>query len=325
MTTKQDLKIDENAPNAASGPISVASDGTPPEMATLEPGDPTDQIDVSPEISFIEIDRIEPDLGQPRKFFDSDALSNLKDSIAANSVLNPILVRASERRTDSFVIIDGQRRWQACAELKLKTIQCRVVKSDERGYQILALTQNMQREDLLPIEKANALAALLAKMKGENNKFKQKALTKIVNLKETSISEFLKISSLDPVIKNEAEKSQEWSSKKLLRLAKIKNIKSRTEKFLELKAVVDKKMEKARANSPSPPTPNGGGGAGTIRKPAHGGVSLAQARQRVEAWKKYLAKVKKADWKAADIAVIKNDLETLLKILDEARPADTTA
>jgi ParB family chromosome partitioning protein len=127
----------------------------------------------------------------------------LKASINATSLHDPILVRKHHHLEGHYIIIDGQRRWTSCSDLGHKQIKCRVVDSDEQGYRTLALTQNIHREDLLPIEKANAIASLFERLKGEDNDVKQKILVDIVNLKKNTISELITTSKLDDYIKND--------------------------------------------------------------------------------------------------------------------------
>jgi ParB family chromosome partitioning protein len=181
------------------------------------------RITVLDEVLTMDINLIEPDPKQPRKLFDPDTLINLKNSISTNSLLDPILVRNNEDKEGFYLIVDGERRWRASKDLNLTTIKCRIVMSDNDGYAIVALTQNLHRDDLLPIEKANAFSRLLTRLQGEDANVRQKELIKIVNLSENYISEILKISNLDDTIKEEALKSKRWSTNKLLQLAKIKN------------------------------------------------------------------------------------------------------
>jgi ParB family chromosome partitioning protein len=192
----------------------------------------------------MDINLIEPDPKQPRKLFDPDSLVNLKNSISTNSLLDPILVRNNEDKEGFYLIVDGERRWRASKDLNLTTIKCRIVRSDNDGYAIVALTQNMHRDDLLPIEKANAFSRLLTRLQGEDENVRQKELIKIVSLSENYISEILKISTLDDTIKEEALKSKRWSTNKLLQLAKIKNTDLKMNKFNELKSIIDKKESK---------------------------------------------------------------------------------
>ncbi|MDR0620365.1 MAG: ParB/RepB/Spo0J family partition protein [Deltaproteobacteria bacterium] len=202
------------------------------------------EIKISDEIVSIDINKIEPDPGQPRKLFDPETLKDLAYSIDKNSLHIPLFVRENEQKHGFYIIVDGERRWRACKELNLTEIQCRLVWSNVDGYQIVALTQNLHREDLLPIEKANAFANLLDRLKVSDEKAKQKELMKIVNLSENYISEILKINTLPDLIKEEALKSKEWSIHKLLQLAKIKNGETRMKKFEETKASINNKGKK---------------------------------------------------------------------------------
>jgi hypothetical protein len=86
-------------------------------------------------------------------------------------------------------------------------------------------------------------------LKGDDKKTNQKVLVTIVNLAENSVSEFITISTLDEKIKKEAEKSKLWSGRKLLQLTKIKDNETRVAKFLEFKAIIDKKLGRNVADS----------------------------------------------------------------------------
>jgi ParB/RepB/Spo0J family partition protein len=166
-------------------------------------------------------------------------LTNLKNSIETNSLQNPIFVRKNDQKPGFYIIVDGERRWRACKNLNKTKIKCRIVTSDAKGYKIVALVQNLHRDDLLPIERANALANLLARLQGSDDAT-QNALSKIVNLSQNYISELITISKLDDLIKEEALTSKKWSANKLLQLAKIKNADKRMTKFEEFKAIINK-------------------------------------------------------------------------------------
>jgi ParB/RepB/Spo0J family partition protein len=144
--------------------------------AYSDKSDPS-SINISNQIMLIDIAMIEPDSDQPRKIFDSETLINLQNSIEQTTLQNPILVRRNEEIPNYFIFVDGERRWRAYKELKHSNIPCRVVTTNAEGYQIMALTQNLQREDLLPIEKAAALASLLEKLKGSDQNAKQRTLS----------------------------------------------------------------------------------------------------------------------------------------------------
>lgn len=112
------------------------------------------------EIRDIPIDQIRPNPSQPRKFLDESKLRELADSIRNKGLLEEILVRPKD---EYFEIVHGERRWRACKLLGLETIKAKVEPfSDEEAFE-LSLTENIQRENLLPIEEARAYRALANK------------------------------------------------------------------------------------------------------------------------------------------------------------------
>lgn len=101
---------------------------------------------------------IDPKSDQPRKSFDAEALSQLADSIAANGVLQPILVRAAGGR---YTIIAGERRFRAARQAGLSEIPALVLEADDETAAKYALIENLQREDLNPYEEAAAIRKLM--------------------------------------------------------------------------------------------------------------------------------------------------------------------
>ena len=106
----------------------------------------------------IEVSRIEPNPNQPRIQFDEGALGELADSIRERGVLQPILLRPEG---DGFMIIAGERRWRAAQRAQLHTIPAIVRDIDESTIAELALIENIQREDLNPLEEAEAYKQLI--------------------------------------------------------------------------------------------------------------------------------------------------------------------
>ena len=102
--------------------------------------------------STLRISQIDPTPGQPRKEFDGEALAQLADSIGAHGVLQPILVR--EVAPDRYRIVAGERRWRASKMAGLSEIPAIVVDISDREAAEIALIENIQREDLNPIEEA---------------------------------------------------------------------------------------------------------------------------------------------------------------------------
>ena len=101
---------------------------------------------------------IDPKSGQPRKTFDAESLAELADSIATHGVLQPILVRAAGN--GRYQIIAGERRWRAAKLANLSEIPAVILDSDDLAAAEIALVENLQREDLNPIEEALAFKSL---------------------------------------------------------------------------------------------------------------------------------------------------------------------
>ncbi len=98
---------------------------------------------------------------QPRTVFDEDKLNELASSIKEHGVVQPILVRKTEE--GSYEIVAGERRWRACKKLGIKNIPAIVKELDEKETTEIALIENIQREDLNPIEEASAYRTLIDK------------------------------------------------------------------------------------------------------------------------------------------------------------------
>ena len=100
----------------------------------------------------LRLSEIEPNRDQPRKDFDEEALGELAASIEKHGLLQPIAVRPTA--TGTYQIIAGERRWRACRMAGLETVPVVIKEADDREYTELALIENLQREDLNPVEEA---------------------------------------------------------------------------------------------------------------------------------------------------------------------------
>jgi len=107
----------------------------------------------------IDIDRILPNSRQPRKNFNEDGLNELADSIRERGIVQPIVVRALE--DGFFQLIAGERRWRAAQRAGLLRIPAVIREADEHASLEIALIENLQREDLNPIEEAQAYERLI--------------------------------------------------------------------------------------------------------------------------------------------------------------------
>ncbi|MEC9364549.1 MAG: ParB/RepB/Spo0J family partition protein [Pseudomonadota bacterium] len=105
------------------------------------------------------VDTLHPGKHQPRRHFDDEALAALADSIRAQGVVQPIVVRPAGG--DRYEIVAGERRWRAAKLAGLKAVPVVVRALDERGAMAVALVENIQRADLNPLEEAEALHKLI--------------------------------------------------------------------------------------------------------------------------------------------------------------------
>lgn len=103
--------------------------------------------------------KIEPRADQPRSVFDDEALQELSESIATHGILQPITVRPLD--SGYYQIIAGERRWRAARLAGLREVPVRIIDADDRQAQELALVENLQREDLNPLEEARGYRLLM--------------------------------------------------------------------------------------------------------------------------------------------------------------------
>lgn len=110
------------------------------------------------EVTRLPLQKVEPNPNQPRRRFDEEELQSLADSIAEHGILQPLAVRAMEG--GFYQIIAGERRWRAARLAGLKEVPVVVVEADDRTVMELALIENLQRQDLNPMEEAEGYRVL---------------------------------------------------------------------------------------------------------------------------------------------------------------------
>ena len=110
-------------------------------------------------VQMIDIGRIDPNLDQPRKAFSQESISLLAQSISVQGILQPILVVKGNK--DRFTIVAGERRWRAAREAGLKEVPCLIREMDKTQQMEVALIENLQREDLNPLEVAQGIRQLM--------------------------------------------------------------------------------------------------------------------------------------------------------------------
>lgn len=135
------------------------------------------------------ITEIVPNREQPRKQFDEEALSELADSIAQHGVLQPLLVRPMTDGT--YQLVAGERRWRASRMAGLTEVPVVIREMDEQEAAAIALIENLQREDLNPIEEARGFRSLM-----ETYGMTQEETAKVVNKSRPAITNAIRLLSL---------------------------------------------------------------------------------------------------------------------------------
>ena len=159
---------------------------------------PLDELDVKPEIDvnkktstpdeMVKISKIEPRKDQPRKNFNEDKLQELADSIKKYGIIEPIIVQAGK---DHYEIVAGERRWRAAMKAGLKEVPVLIRNFTEQEKAEISLIENIQREDLNPIEEAMAYKTLL-----EKYDLKQDEVAEIVSKSRTTITNSIRLLNL---------------------------------------------------------------------------------------------------------------------------------
>ena len=136
-----------------------------------------------------------PNSDQPRKKFDEESLKDLSESIKAHGLLQPITVKNND--DGKFTIIAGERRWRASQIAGIKKVPVNIINIDDKNLFELALVENIQREDLNPVEAAMAIKDLI-----EKYNFSNEQLIKVTGKKRASISNTLRILELPKKVLN---------------------------------------------------------------------------------------------------------------------------
>lgn len=144
------------------------------------------------------VERIQRGRFQPRRFFDEDRLRELADSIAAQGMVQPIVVRLVEG--DHYEIVAGERRWRAAQLAGLSDVPVIVRQVDDQAAMAMALIENIQRDDLNPLEEAAALHRLL-------NEFEltHQQVAQAVGKSRTTVTNLMRLLDLDPAVKELVE------------------------------------------------------------------------------------------------------------------------
>jgi len=153
------------------------------------------------------VEQLQPGRHQPRKMFDKDALESLADSIRAQGVVQPIVVRAlngtAPGAAPQYEIVAGERRWRAARLVGLRNIPAVVRSMDDRAAMAVALVENIQRADLNPLEEADAMNRLIQECGLTHEECAQ-----AVGRKRTSISNLLRLRELEDEVQQQVRESK---------------------------------------------------------------------------------------------------------------------
>lgn len=147
------------------------------------------------------IEKVEPGMNQPRKRFDEEAIADLAESIRQHGIIQPLTVR----RLDSgyYQIIAGERRWRASKLAGLKEVPALIIEADERKVMELGLIENLQRQDLNPIEEALGFRVLM-----EDHGLTQDEVSNRVGKSRPAVANALRLIALPDSIRALVEEGQ---------------------------------------------------------------------------------------------------------------------
>ena len=153
------------------------------------------------ELQYLPIAKVEPRLEQPRLQFDEESLQELADSVSRYGLIQPITVRKLD--SGYYQIIAGERRWRAARLAGLTEVPVRILEADDRRTAELALVENLQRENLNPIEEARGYRALI-----DEYGLTQEETARSVGKSRPAVTNAIRLLSLSPEVLEMVEKGQ---------------------------------------------------------------------------------------------------------------------
>lgn len=142
----------------------------------------------------IDLEKISPNPDQPRKYFNETAQKELEESIKVHGILQPLIL---VKRGDGYVIVAGERRYRAAKAIGMATVPALVKKIDDSLMREISLIENLQREDLNPIEEAEAIDELI-----RLNGYTQEKLAQRIGKARSSVTNILRLLGLDDEVKS---------------------------------------------------------------------------------------------------------------------------
>ncbi len=152
-------------------------------------------------VAMIEISKIHPNPNQPRREFERQALNELAESIKVHGIIQPVTLK--QDGDDSFLIISGERRYRASQIAGLKELPAYIRIANDQEVMEMALIENIQREDLNPLEIAITYSRLMKEFELTHEKMADR-----VGKKRSTISNFLRLLELPPTLQNALKENQ---------------------------------------------------------------------------------------------------------------------
>ena len=186
---EEKLKFANKANNLHENTIASSPDFQPRRIMEVKKPEPTNKDGVQ----ILPLNMIEPNPDQPRKNFDAEAMKELAQSIKLHGIIQPIVVSP---RGNGYIIIAGERRWRASKMVGLKEVPVVITGYQDDEMNEIALIENLQREDLNPIETAYAMRSLI-----DNFGFSPDELAKRLGKNRSTVSNTMRLLNLCPEVK----------------------------------------------------------------------------------------------------------------------------
>ncbi len=190
-TAVSEPKTDPVSDPVEALPAVTAAEPAANLSALSQKADPSDSVP-----SLVSIGCLHPNPGQPRQRMDEEALQSLSESISTHGVLQPILVRPHAELSGQYQIVAGERRWRAAALAGLEEVPISLHDLDDESALELSLVENLQREDLSPIEEAEGYQHLI-----EGFELTQEVVAQRVGKSRSHVANTLRLLALPPAVK----------------------------------------------------------------------------------------------------------------------------
>jgi len=158
-------------------------------LSALIPEEVEDNIEENSKM-LISLNKIKSDEEQPRKLFDSEKIAELAESIKTHGIIQPLILR--KHMEDQYIIVAGERRWRAAKMVGLKEVPAVIMELTDRDILEISLIENIQRQDLNPIEEAIAYRKLL-----NDFNITQEELSKRIGKSRVAIANTIRLTNLD--------------------------------------------------------------------------------------------------------------------------------